>query len=120
MCFEDYSSSFLSLITNNKCVLASGLAFLIITISMAIKSSSILSNRKDQTVLTRIKDEFRDRLQSVHDINEATALAEQVQDQTKIIQAILTEAEYSTNDVRGLQMIASKLNFKINIFFHSF
>lgn len=92
-------SSFLLLIKNNEFLFAAGVAFCIIMISIVMKSPSILSNYNDQSILTKIKNDFRIKTKAVQDISEVKHLTEHVREQTEIIKSSIKSAGAFTDDV---------------------
>lgn len=92
------TSSFLLLITNNGYLFAVGVAFCIIVITITMKSPFMLSNCNDQSILTKIKNDFRIKTKAVQDISKVKDLTEHVQEQTDIIKSSL-KGEGLNNDV---------------------
>lgn len=94
-------SSFSLLIKNNEYLFAVGVAFCVILIAIAIKSPSILTNYNDQSILMKIKDDFRIKTKAVQDISKVNNLTEHVREQTEIIK--------SSGKSEGLYTNVSKL-----------
>lgn len=80
-------SSFLLLIKNNEYLFAVGVAVCLIMISIVMKSPSILSNCNDQSILTKIKNDFRTKTKAVQEIGKVKTLIEHVREQTEIIKS---------------------------------
>lgn len=94
-------SSFLVLIKNNEYLFAVGLAFCIIMISIVMKSPSILTNCNDQSILMKIKNDFRIKTEAVQQISKVKDLTEHVREQTEIIKSY-GKSERSSIDVSNI------------------
>lgn len=102
MAFE--ISPFLLLITNNGYLFAIGVAFCIVVITITMKSPFMLSNCNDQSILMRIKNDFRIKTKAVQDISKVKDLTEHVQEQTNIIKSSL-KREGINSDVSRVQKL---------------
>lgn len=80
-------SSFVTLINNNGYLFAIGVAFCIIVISITMKSPCMLSNYNDQSILMKIKNDFRTKSKAVEDISKVKNLTNHVQEQTDMIKS---------------------------------
>lgn len=97
-------STLSSLIINNGYLFAVGGALCIIVATIGMMSPSILSNYNEQSILSRIKNDFRIKAKAVQDISEVKHLTEHVQEQTEIIKSSLNNRRELKNDVSKASM----------------
>lgn len=70
---------------NSEYLWAIGVVLCIIFMTILMKSPSLLSNYSDQSILMKIKNDFRIRTKAVEDISKVQDLTDHVREQTEII-----------------------------------